>query len=249
MLRAVHPVLPCRDVKAAVAFYVEKLGFTLAFQDAEEPRYAAVSRDRVVLHLQWHDPKEWERVERPMLRFVVEDPDALYEALLPAGVYHSRTAVRDTPWGTREFAFYDPDGNGLTFYKDLDFPADPSGGPTAKALVPMAHVASVPRSIVFYRLLGFEVGNTHTPDGDAEPSWAWLHSRDAHLMVTRAGEPVVPRAQAVLFYLYCEDVEAMHAKLTGDGLAVGPIETPFFSPRGEFRLTDPDGYALLVAHT
>ena len=29
-------------------------------------------------------------------------------------------AMRDTPWGTREFAFYDPDRNGLTFYRDLE---------------------------------------------------------------------------------------------------------------------------------
>jgi hypothetical protein len=25
----------------------------------------------------------------------------------------------DKPWGTREFAFFDPDRNGLTFYRDL----------------------------------------------------------------------------------------------------------------------------------
>jgi hypothetical protein len=25
----------------------------------------------------------------------------------------------DKPWGSREFAFSDPDGNGLTFYRDL----------------------------------------------------------------------------------------------------------------------------------
>ena len=34
-------------------------------------------------------------------------------------VFHDLTRLADTPWGTREFAFYDPDGNGLTFYRDL----------------------------------------------------------------------------------------------------------------------------------
>ena len=27
--------------------------------------------------------------------------------------------IRDTPWGTREFALYDMDRNSLTFYRDL----------------------------------------------------------------------------------------------------------------------------------
>jgi hypothetical protein len=33
-------------------------------------------------------------------------------------VSHDRTALRNAPWGTREVAFYDPDGNGLFFYRD-----------------------------------------------------------------------------------------------------------------------------------
>jgi len=39
------------------------------------------------------------------------------------------------------------------------------------SLVPLAFVKSVPVSIEFYKKLGFVVGNTHTPEGEAEPSW------------------------------------------------------------------------------
>ena len=35
-------------------------------------------------------------------------------------VFHERTVLRETSWGTREFAFFDPDQNGLTFYCDLE---------------------------------------------------------------------------------------------------------------------------------
>ena len=119
MFQAVHPVLPSKDVAAAVAFYVQRLGFALLFQDAEDPRYVGVGRDQVELHLQWHDPEEWSAVERPMLRFVVADVETLFEEYRTQDVFHSGTAIRDTPWGTREFAFYDRDGNGLTFYRDL----------------------------------------------------------------------------------------------------------------------------------
>jgi uncharacterized glyoxalase superfamily protein PhnB len=122
-LQSVQPVLPSKDVGAAVAYYVERLGFRLAFQDSEHaPRYAGVRRDEVEIHLQWHDPAEWQAVERPMLRFVVADLDALYEEYAGAGVFHAGTALRETPWGTREFAFYDRDQNGLTFYRDRGEP-------------------------------------------------------------------------------------------------------------------------------
>ena len=49
----VHPVLMARDVLASLAFY-ERLGFAEVFRDdAESPRYAAVRRGAVELHLQW----------------------------------------------------------------------------------------------------------------------------------------------------------------------------------------------------
>jgi hypothetical protein len=44
------------------------------------------------------------------------------------------------------------------------------------------------------------------PAGESEPAWAWLESAGAYLMLARADEPVVANQQAVLFYLYCDDV-------------------------------------------
>lgn len=119
-LQAVNPVLPSRDVRAAIDFYTTRFGFTLAFQDSpDEPRYAALVRDNVELDVQWHDPAEWERVERSMLRFVVSDVDALFDEYKDKDVFHDGTALRNTAWGTREFSLLDPDRNGLTFYRDL----------------------------------------------------------------------------------------------------------------------------------
>lgn len=119
-LEAVHPVLPSRRVQAAIDFYVNRLGFSLLGQDSpSDPRYAVVGRDNVQLHIQWHDPAEWEAVERPMLRFVVAAVHDLFEEYKDKGVFHTRTAVRETAWGTREFGFFDLDQNGLTFYCDL----------------------------------------------------------------------------------------------------------------------------------
>ena len=121
--------------------------------------------------------------------------------------------------------------------------------PTPRSLVPMAHVASVPRSVVFYRQLGFELVKDFTPEDASEPAWAMLASGDVRLMVTLASEPVVARAQAVLFYLYFDDVPALHAELVAAGLNPGPITYPFYCPKGEFPLTDSDGYCLMLTHT
>ena len=127
-------MLPSRDVAAAIGFYVGRLGFALAFADStRDPGYAGLRRDGIELHLQWHDEEEWSRVERPMLRFVVPEVEALFEEYRDQGVFHERTALRRTPWGTREFAFYDLDMNGLTFYRALaegEAP-DPAAGEAA----------------------------------------------------------------------------------------------------------------------
>ena len=113
----------------------------------------------------------------------------------------------------------------------------------------MAHVRNVGESIAFYRKLGFEVRNTFVPAGGSDPAWAWLEADRAHLMVARADEPVVAGQQAVLFYLYCDDVPATRDAIERAGVAVGEIAYPFYAPRGEFRVHDPDGYVLMVTHT
>jgi catechol 2,3-dioxygenase-like lactoylglutathione lyase family enzyme len=119
-IKAVSPVLPSQDVAVSTEFYVGRLGFKLVGQDSTtHPRYAVVVRDGAELHIQWHDPAEWSAVERPHIRFFVSSVEKLHDEYKDAGVFHAETALRDTPWGTREFAFYDPYSNGLTFYQDI----------------------------------------------------------------------------------------------------------------------------------
>ena len=116
---------------------------------------------------------------------------------------------------------------------------------TINHLVPFAHVADVQRSIDFYGKLGFEV--THSMSRDSgEPFWAFLKSNDAELMVARASAPIVPGEQAILFYLYTDDVVALREELAAADVPVGEITHPDHMPAGELRLEDPDGYTLLI---
>jgi len=127
-IQAVHPVLMSSDILASVRFF-GRLGFHESFRDhPDDPRYAAVARDGVQLHLQWHGPEQWENAaaDRPTYRFPVSDVDRLHLDLLEAGALQTRSvdpspwaAPRNTPWGTREFHVRDPDGNGLQFYQGV----------------------------------------------------------------------------------------------------------------------------------
>ncbi|UNK58584.1 VOC family protein [Pseudoxanthomonas daejeonensis] len=116
-----------------------------------------------------------------------------------------------------------------------------------RSLVAFAHVADVERSIRFYADLGFSVENTVVPQGRSTPIWARLESGRAELMVGLASGPVDAAQQAILFYLYYDDIRQARAALVALGHAPGEIRCPFYMPGGEFRLEDPDGYVLMLA--
>ncbi len=120
-LHQIHPILPVKDVVEALKYYVHSLGFTIAFaDDSKAPTYAGVRRDGIEIHLQWHDSKEWESdFNTPMIRIVTQNIEALYEEYKSKNVFHKQTLLRETEWGTLEFAFFDLYKNGLTFYRDM----------------------------------------------------------------------------------------------------------------------------------
>lgn len=125
ILQAIHPILPARDLRESIRFY-RQLGFTLQFLDsASDPKYAAVSRDAIGIHLQWNDAGQWAfPIDRPAFRFLTSDVDALFDDFRRDGVLAAITGdpgpwnrPADTPWGTREFHLRDPAGNSLQFYQ------------------------------------------------------------------------------------------------------------------------------------
>lgn len=116
------PILDVRKVSDAIRYYVERLGFAVAFRyEADPDNYAGVFRDDVQLHMQWQAEEQFAagRAGNLRVRIAVDDPDALYHEFLERGAFPPETALHDTDWGTREFGFRDPDGNGLAFYRSL----------------------------------------------------------------------------------------------------------------------------------
>jgi catechol 2,3-dioxygenase-like lactoylglutathione lyase family enzyme len=112
-------------------------------------------------------------------------------------------------------------------------------------LVPFVHVEDVERSIAFYYHLGFIVASVYKYKG--RPVWAALRSEGAELMLTTDGDSIDPNGQGVLFYLYSSNLTALREQMLADGIDVGEIADGTPGPRQEMRLTDPDGYVLMVA--
>lgn len=129
-------------------------------------------------------------------------------------------------------------------------------------LIPMVHVARVARSLDFYEMLGFQRGNSFSGE-DGVLNWASMHNALAQIMFARADAPIVPESQAILLYLYTDDVATLREHLLACGLPDGgtfcgvprkadgngvlfAITHPFYMPAGELRVEDPDGYCLLV---
>jgi catechol 2,3-dioxygenase-like lactoylglutathione lyase family enzyme len=120
MFRAVHPIVGARDIKRAIDFYTGQLGFEIAFRDSPtDTNYLGFRRGSVEFHMQFQFEHEMGTIR---LRFLVEDPDQLLAEYRERGVECTDAGIKDTPWGTREFALYDPDRNALTFYRNLKNP-------------------------------------------------------------------------------------------------------------------------------
>jgi len=99
--------LKVSDLKKAIAFYGEILGLDKKY---EYSSYAGFQCGSVEIGLSpgRKDIKPLE--DAPSVEFVVEDVDAVYEALKKKGVNFVKEP-HDEPWGGRQASFLDPDGN------------------------------------------------------------------------------------------------------------------------------------------
>lgn len=116
---AVQPQVFVTDLDRAIAFYRDRLGFSVAFTYGEPPFYGQVARDGAALNLRHVDRSPWDaamgRAEDLLAAtFVVANAKALFLAYKDAGVpFHQ--AYREQPWKAHDFIVADPDGNLIHF--------------------------------------------------------------------------------------------------------------------------------------
>jgi catechol 2,3-dioxygenase-like lactoylglutathione lyase family enzyme len=106
------PTLPCRSVSVTVEFY-KRLGFEGGAHEFNS-EYAILRRGAVELHFFTH--KELVPAESSAGCYIrVLDVESIYRSISPSHL--PRTGIprmdtlEDKPWGLREFAVVDPDGN------------------------------------------------------------------------------------------------------------------------------------------
>jgi len=102
-----------RDLSRSVAFYRDSLGFAVGFMYGEPPMYAGVERGELLIHLQAAAHTKRQPGQGAFYAFV-EDVDAMFEEFKTRGV-DLPNAPKDYPYGMRDFFFFDPDGNQLSF--------------------------------------------------------------------------------------------------------------------------------------
>lgn len=115
----VRSVLAVRDLPASVAFYCDKLGFTIDF---EVDGWCFLSRGGFQLML-GHCPDEVpasQIKDHAYFAYVTVDGiDELHEEFRARGLT-ALTAPQSKPWGMREFMVTTPDGHRIMFAEDVE---------------------------------------------------------------------------------------------------------------------------------
>lgn len=115
------PILRSFDEAKAREFYIDFLGFEVAFEHRlapDEPLYMGLVRDACRLHLSEHfgDASPGAR-----LRVEVDDIQAYRDTLAAKHYRHARPgAPEPMPWGSLELAISDPFGNTLIFFQSTE---------------------------------------------------------------------------------------------------------------------------------
>lgn len=122
VLGGAEPVIYVTDFSAALAFYVEKLGFAVDFTYGEPPFFGVVARDAARLCLRKVAGPVFagdvrQREELLSAAITLENAAAIQQLFLDyqaAGLSFQLT-LRTQPWGARNFIVLDPDGNLILF--------------------------------------------------------------------------------------------------------------------------------------
>lgn len=110
---AATPVLASLDIERSVDFFVSKLGFTKVY--AVQGEYGIVSNGAVSIHF-WSgtDPSI---PKATGCRVQVVGIEQLFQRCQSLAIVHPNAPLEAKPWGNKEFAITDIDGNLITFHQ------------------------------------------------------------------------------------------------------------------------------------
>jgi len=103
-------VLRVKDMQVSLAYYRDRLGFTVSFTWDDPPHYACLCLGHADLHLNAYEPP----ASSSIVCIFCKGIDALHGDFLERGAHVARPPA-DEPYGMREFEVIDPDGHRLVF--------------------------------------------------------------------------------------------------------------------------------------
>lgn len=115
MFKKSTPILASLNEAQTISFYTEKLGFTFS---ASNNGYLIFERDGIYVHLfPCNDPAECKNMG---CYIYVSDIETLYKEYQVLGLIHPNGPLKLMPWGLRQFAVVDNNGNIIYFadYKE-----------------------------------------------------------------------------------------------------------------------------------
>lgn len=115
------PVLVALDIEQTLEFYHRRLKFT---PHIHHDNYAGVKRDGIEIHFWLCSDRHI--AENTSCRIQVNHIESLYADYQAAEVIHPNGALVEKPWGFREFAITDCNGNLVTFAEPVDVKPSPS---------------------------------------------------------------------------------------------------------------------------
>ena len=104
-----NAVFHVSNLEKSIAFYTEKLGFSVDFRFGKPPTYAGMILGNVCLHLSSAYPYK-NNTGHGNLYIMFDEVDGLYKYLVSEKV-EFYCPIGNREYGVRDFAIMDPDGN------------------------------------------------------------------------------------------------------------------------------------------
>jgi uncharacterized glyoxalase superfamily protein PhnB len=121
------PHFPCHSVRATAKFYTEDLHFELGGinpEEAEEPDMCSVAIGKPAIrgniYLFKTQKGETLHPAAAMIALGTEAVDQYHDLLQAEGKVQIIEPIEDKPWGYRQFAIQDLDGNKIQFFRFLE---------------------------------------------------------------------------------------------------------------------------------
>ena len=115
--------------------------------------------------------------------------------------------------------------------------------PRVRSMIAAAYVKDIDASRAFYGLLGFREHSSAKAEASA---WSVMQHEGVSVLLAATGPALDIPALPLLFYFFCDDIEAVAGVLEEAGVPVVRTGHPPHALGGEVKVLDPDGNTVLL---